>query len=360
MKLVTNREALIAALDRAGSSVEPKHNVMRHVFLSLSGDVLELVGSCAAGEMRCSVGVEPGCESGAVLVDPRTLLAAVRAIPGDVVRLTETKAKLTVDSPKVKGRAVKGIGVLDASEFPPRRALADGAPVPAAPFLRGVRAVKAFASLDDQRPHLASVYADATAEDTHAVATNGNALAVYCCGAVLGRSVLIPGPALAIVTALDATTLAVSTAEPAFATFAGEGWSYTNAPLGPEARFPSWRQVVPNDPPVATLECATAELSKAIADAMAVCPASKSIVIAVTHEGASVETERHAEPSFATDLGGKVTGKVRTATNGKQLRDALAQCGGSARVTMLGSIDPMRVDSGAEFFAIIMPWREAP
>ena len=359
MKLLCNRQALLDALDRAGSSTDSKHVTLKHVMVTLDANagVLELVGACAAGEMRATLGVEPGAEGGAALVEPKQLAAALRAIGGDVVRLTETKGKLAVDSPKVKGRAVKGIGLLDASEFPPRRALADGEPTPAGPVLRGIRAVKAFASTDDARPHLASVYVDASEGDTQAVATNGGALGVYRCDAKLTRSVLLPAPAIAVVSDLEAETLRVSSTEPAFATFSGAGWTYTNVPLGTENKFPSWRQVVPQDKPAATLECDSADLSRAAGDVMAVCVATKAVIVDVSADAATVQTPKDAEPSFSAEIAGKITGSVRTALPAKQLRDALAQCSGRVAVTLLGTLDPARVDSGEAFFAILMPWR---
>ena len=153
------------------------------------------------------------------------------------------------------------------------------------------------------------------------------------------------------------TDVAVRRGYTAFATFSGAGWTYTNVPLGTENRFPSWRQVIPNDKPAATLECVSADLSRAAGDVMAVCAATKAVIVDVSADAATVQTPKDAEPSFSAEIAGKITGSVRTALPAKQLRDALAQCSGRVAVTLLGALDPARVDSGEAFFAILMPWR---
>ena len=107
IKATLNRDALLAALDRAALITEERvaGSVRSHVKLQLEGNVLKVMASSAAGSTYDEIEMEHEGSDLLIAFNNRFLIDSVRACEAETIRLSMSASTLPVNIEPVEGGA---------------------------------------------------------------------------------------------------------------------------------------------------------------------------------------------------------------------------------------------------------------
>ena len=254
MKLSISTAELKAALGGLSKVVNARANlpILSHVRLEADGKTVTLTGTdisqVATYAIKCSEPVSPPISA---LIPLESLQSLLKTTNGPAVEIEVGKDEVTLVG-SVSGQAItRRVAMLDSKEWPSLPAPATMKPVDVQ-FLSHIRQAATFASDDDSRPLLKSVYLDVQNKDCHrVVATDSRRLTAL-------NSVRLPLSASVIVPVTRFLTWGKLAGSPCIGADATSftlnvgPWTYTTKVV--EGRFPNYHQVVPTYDDARTLE----------------------------------------------------------------------------------------------------------
>lgn len=254
MKLTIPRSELKEALVGLSKVVNARANlpILSHVRLEADGKSVTLIGTdlsqVAAYEIKCA---EPVSSPVSALIPIESLSSLLKTTNGPAIEIEVGKNGVTLVG-SVSGQAINRLVAMpDLKDWPVVPASATMKPVDAR-FLDHIRQAATFASTDDSRPLLKSVFLDVQDKACHkVVATDSRRLtALNSVRLPLSASVIVPVTRFLTWNKLvgspcigaDATSFTLNIGP----------WTYTVKTA--EGRFPNYHQVVPAYDDARTLE----------------------------------------------------------------------------------------------------------
>ncbi len=362
MNITINRPALSLALKRAKAIADAKSTMpaLARVLLRTDGRTLTLT----ATDLNVSSVVEVACagDKGAVAVPAAQLAALIDSLPGDEVRLADSKASppvLTVSAGRVKATVPLAVKPAD---FPKVAAPPDGFAAVDGAHLRDLlgRTLPSVCT-DETRFHLHGVYLEQRGAVLRAVSTDGHRLALVdrpAAGFASGLHAIVPRKGAIEIQRLAAglATVEIALAAPHF--FVRSNGTTIAVKLI-DATFPTYEQVIPKKHATRVIADRAAVLD-AFTRAGLMAGETTGIVLAATAEGLRVTCTNPDRGDVTEDVTAEVAGPdVRISAAPGYLRDALGACtSDQIAIEMGGPLDPVAIRPlpGDDLF-VVMPMR---
>jgi len=372
-----DRAPLLAALSYLSASIVEARNtipIVSCVLIEATDDGARLTGTDL--DMAASTIVPAAWDApGAVAVDARDLLAAVKAITGDAVQLQRVEGAVLVVGDGMTSR----VAVLPAADFPrdavkPLTAAAAAYSTDAATLAHDWSRVLRAVSFEETRYYLNGINAHLIERKGHATrlayaATDGHRLAVVTRDAPTVTGGKLPGviiPRKMVAAAIKALGKR-PTGDVAIAidaqrmTLDAAGWSFRSKLI--DGTFPDYSRVIPSANDLAV----TFDGAQVAAVAGAMSKASKgkgACKLAVAADGGAVLSQTHEDNHRASDIGADWSGgeaqELVIGMNAKYLVDIVASAGGGALVGHFAdAAAPMLWKSAdaPELVQVLMPMR---
>ena len=225
--------------------------------LDAEGQTVRLTGTDLSQTATYAITVaEPVPAPISVLVPFAELQAVLKTAQGPDIVIEPGRDAVTITA-TVAGQGIgRRIESPDLKDWPELAAAADTQPVETG-FLAGLRQALTFASTDDNRPLLKSVYLDVDPKKGHRiVATDSRRLSVFPCGILpLAESVIVPSTKFLNWPKLEGEAW-IGAGKGVFTLRCGP-WNYITKTV--EGQYPRWSQVVPCYDDARTLELSEAD-----------------------------------------------------------------------------------------------------
>jgi len=355
------REAALAALELPRSIAAGKSAMPALTCVLLTQDGPNRLKLQASDLLRTATVVTDASfkGSGSLLLSGKALSDAIAALPPGIFTLKSNSKTLacTLQS----GRRKFSVSGLPAEDFP-TLAMPDGEPktFKARLLLKAIDTVAPAASDDDTRPHLAAIKLEHVEGKFYAIATDGHRLHAHETELEGGGlDVLIPQ---SIVPQLR--SMLVSADKDAEVTFLATQTevvfrigSTTVSGRKVEAKFPTWREVIPKhldrkahvnrSSLLAELRSLAKATSGSKGVSLTVSPGKIALSCSDAETGATSETELDADTSVSLKIGFNVT----------YLAEAAHACDGDTLVLRFdGELDPLLVECQGTR-VVLMPMR---
>ena len=264
MKLIVPRSQLKEALAGLSKVVNLRAPVpvLGCVRFDAEGQTIRLTGTDLSQTATYAITVAgPVPAPVSVLIPLDALQSVLKTAQGPDIEIELGKDAVTLTA-TVAGQGIgRRIGAPDIADWPELVAPADTKPVEPG-FLTSLRQALTFASTDDSRPLLKSVYLDVDPKKGHRiVATDSRRLSVFPCGILpLAESVIVPSTRFLNWPRLEGETR-IGAGKGGFTLRCGP-WSCTTKTV--EGVYPRWSQVVPAYDGDRTLELSEADVAMLI------------------------------------------------------------------------------------------------
>lgn len=306
MKLSILTTELKNAVAGLGKVISTKSNlpILSHVRLEADGKAVLLTGTdlnqVATYEIKCA---EPVSSPVSAMIPIETLQSLLKTTNGPPIEIVVGKEEVTLVG-SVSGQVINRLVAMpDLKDWPVLPASATMKPVDAR-FLDHIRQAATFASTDDSRPLLKSVFLDVQDKACHkVVATDSRRLtALNSVRLPLSASVIVPVTRFLTWNKLVGSPCIGADAT-SFTLNAGP-WTYTVKTV--EGRFPNYHQVVPCYADARTLELSpedTELLIKALPSLPTYEGSSDAVVLCLESNGARIYSRQDAKaPESAIKL----------------------------------------------------------
>ena len=246
MKLIIPRSELKESLAGLSKVVNPRAPVpiLACVRLDADGQCVRLTATDISQTVTHEIAVaEPVPSPVSVLIPLDALQAIMKTAQGPNIEIEPGKDAVTLTSTVAGQNIGRRVECPDIKDWPELAVPADTNPV-APGFLASLRQALTFASSDDSRPLLKSVFLDVSAKAGHRiVATDSRRLSVFPCGILpLAESAIVPSTKFLNWSKLEGETR-IGAVKDVFTLRCGR-WTYTTKTV--IGTFPRYTQVIPD------------------------------------------------------------------------------------------------------------------